>query len=286
MMMAGLAMIANTAMASNEKQVLPGNQYSYSLTSIVLTEAATADVTFEGTNSGNVTIYQADGITAFPGAGQSMLAAESSLGFQILYAATGTDANATDDSIKVEITYGGSPSSCSNIIRLSIDILPPPTYTLAIAVDIATTCQERTGTGDNLADARGDESNTITFTVTPEIANVPDGAEFTFDYDITLTDLSGSNIADIAIAPAVGTISNTQTSDGNTYNTGDDYLLTFTTTTGVTTEIITAALDDIASNASLTVDDGSTSQGSYAAASGGAQSVTTTISAVPTMGSF
>jgi hypothetical protein len=283
MMMAGLAMLANTAMAANETEVLPGNQYAYSLTNIELTEAATAVVEFEGTNSGAVTIYESDGVTTFP-ASLAMVASATSLGFEILYA-EGADDTATNDSIKVTITYGGTNSSCSNIIKYGIDILPPPTYTLAIAVDIAQTCQERTGTGQNLADARGTESNTITFTVTPTIDNIPNNADFTFTYDITLTDLTGHPIADIVIAPAVGTISNTQTSDGNTYNTGDDYLLTFTTTTGVDTEVITAALDDIATNATLSVDDGG-SGGSYTATSGGAQSVTTTISAVPTMGSF
>lgn len=292
MMMAGLALVAGTAMAVNEKQVLPGNTYSYSLTNIVLTEAATAEVDFVGDNSDNVTIYQAGTTTTFTDEAMSATA-DGTLKFDILYQTT-ADPSGVNDSIVVKITYNGDISStCENSIALAIDILPPPTYTLAIAVDRTSTCQERTGRGDNLADARGGETggdNIITFTVTPTIENIPTGADFTFTYNI-YADLP-SAINGISISPTVGTSTTPETKSTlvEDYTSGDyavvqSYELSFNTTTGVDSEEIDAVLNEITTTATLVVNDGSTTQATIYA-TGTTTTASTTIFAVPTMGGF
>lgn len=135
-----LAIMAGGAYAQNETDVLPGGTYTYNLTGVFSVNAATATVTYGGTGA---TVNQIGTTWAIPAN------TSSTVSFTIKY---GTQAvPATDGDITVVIT-DNTVGGCSNSIKLTIDVQPVPTYTLALTKDVDgyTECQARTGAGNNL----------------------------------------------------------------------------------------------------------------------------------------
>lgn len=266
-----MAIIAGGAFAQNETDVLPGGTYTYNLTGVYSANAATATVTYGGTGATVTQVGTTWAISA---------ATTSTVSFTIKY---GTQAvPATDGDITVVIT-DNTMGGCSNSIKLTIDVQPVPTYTLALTKEVSTfeECQERTGAGDNTPDAlgNGSESNTFTFTVTPVVTGVTGN----FDYSYTISLPTTSALTDFDIAgPTITAGKVTHTGATIATIAPDVFTVTFKTTTGVSAESILAQLT-IGAASTMIPEDG---DGTYEAASGGDLSQTVTVKAVPTIGSF
>jgi hypothetical protein len=285
MMMAGLALVAGTAMAVNEKTVYTGSTYSYELTGIASANAATTTVNYVDNASNDVTITETSGYSV------PSSSTNHTVAFTVAYGST-----AESGIITVEITDG--TSTCSNSIELHITVMPPPVYTLTISASETSTCQQGTGADDNLADKRGGETNTITYTITPVVENVISGVDYTYDFDFVLptnavfTTLTSSNGNVTTYPNGNVSVSGTGTGSGDQGESAVTIDVTFETVVGEQTQTITASLPDVTvtSNAALTIEDGSNSgAGTVIAgeiATGGNSSVDVNILAVPDMGSF
>jgi hypothetical protein len=281
-MMSMLALMANTAWAANEKTVYAGSTYDYSLTGIQTANDATANVTY---STGNVTITDPSSTWDID-AGSGI-----TLSFQAAFGATAVDGF-------FEVTIGDDVSLCSNTIQYHITVMPPPVYTLTISALPTSTCQNGSGAEDELADKRGGESNTITYTITPVVENVISGVDYTYVFDFVLPEnavfatLTSTNGNVTSYPDGNVSVSGTGTGSGDQSASAVTIEVTFETVVGAQTQTITASLPDVTdtANASLTIEDGSNSGAGTViaaeiAASGNA-SVDVDILAVPAMGSF
>lgn len=270
-----LALMANSVMAQNEKNVLGGGTYTYNLSGVLSANDATATVSYDG---GGETITQVGTSWDITGGTTSIVS------FTIEY---GTQASpAGDGDISVVIT--DDVSGCTNEILLTIDV-SVPIYTLSIAKDETgyLACQTRTGAGDNTPDALGDDSgtevNTFTFTVTPVITGVT--GNFNYSYTIDFPD--GSALDSYSIvdsdnnAVTDGVISYTDVSAVQE----DVYTVTFNTTTGAATQSLLSQISVGAASVLTAVNDGGGVYNSTMT-SGGSLSQTVTVNAVPTIGGF
>lgn len=272
-MLVTLVIVAGSAKAANETTVLPGGTYTYTLTGVSSVNAATAAVTYSGNNADIAELSSSYTIAA--GATNAVVT------FSVTYGTQTTPATSGD--ILVTITDG--TSHCSNSIKLSITVAPMPIYTLTIAAntDGYSECQARTGAGNNSADALGTEANTFTYTVTPNVSNVT--GTFTYSYKIDLPSNSTLNLFNNGGSGVTGYNATTGVvthTDVNTI-TPDVFTVTFKTTTGVATQILTATIDPASSN--LVPTDGG---GTYVStiATGGNSSQSINVNAVPTIGKF
>lgn len=273
LMMIALVIVAGSAMAANEKNVFPGGTYTYNLTGIGSVNAASTTVTYDG-----------DNVTITPVSGYAIAAntVNGTISFELFF-----DDSPLATSGKILVVIDDATSGCSNSIEYSITVLPMPSYTLSIAASIAETCQVRTGADDNLADARGTEDNSFTFTVTPVIANIPTGMEYTYSYDITLpsnavlTGFTNVTSAVTGYSPGEVTYTLTRTALADEYSP-DVFTVAFKTTTGAATQSIQASLP--LTNSTLVPNNGGT--GSYTATNGGNLSASVSVKAVPKIGSF
>jgi len=272
MTLVALVVMGGSANAANEKTVLPGGTYTYNLTGVYSVNAATAVVTY---SDANATVTQVGTTWAIAAA------TSSTVSFTVKYGTQSVPA--VDGDITVVIT-DDTPGGCSNTIKLTIDVQPLPTYTLALTKDETgyEECQERTGAGDNLADARGTETNTFTFTVTPVVTNVT--GDFDYSYTISLpsnavlTDFNNGSAAVPAYSGGVVTYT------GVSAVAVDVFTVTFTTTTGVATQTLPASITVGAASTLVPVDGGGTYEASTT--SGGSLTQSVTVKAVPTVGSF
>lgn len=284
MMMAGLALVAGTAMG----QVVPGQnnypykggKYSYTLDGIGLVSAGNATISGGGTGW---TFSNVNGVGA---------STEYTLGTNIAYN-LGADQTLTFDiefaddagvgTITVTVSDGGG---CPNFIEFLITPQDKPTIELAISVDITDDpmCQAKNSTPltDN-TDAVTDDGpheNTIIFTVTPVVDNVADGTDFQYSYDISIDDLAA--VFDVSggvysISPAVGSISRTA---NNSSLSVDTYTITFATKAG----IVAQSVDGTISSGSLTV---TTTSGSVNGdVTYGITTETVNIGSTPAIGNF
>lgn len=167
-MMLALVIVAGSAFAAPGDREHPylGGTYSYTLTGITLTGAATAVITYSGTAGG--IILPAD-VSLTAGAAQS-------LPFSVTYGATTGAGDLT-----VTITYNAA-GGCANHISLAIAPATRPTFTLAAITSAGNLCQVTTGTTNNVA-ASSSGSNTIDYTITPTSA----ASGYTYDYTLTLS---------------------------------------------------------------------------------------------------
>ncbi len=246
MMMAGLTLVAGTAMGQNASQVYPEGEYNYSLTGVSVTTANTtgAAITFSGFDT-------APTITNFdPSVGTSAAAVT----FTLTYA-TGETPD-TGNKIIVTITDGGT-SACTNYIEFAIEVLSPPTMTIAITGNTGGGCQNLNASPVNNTDAsQGADLNNVTYTV--EVSSSPSGLD-SYSYDFALSGM-GTTLSETVTAVTTHTDTFTSTEgDGGT---------------------ITAAI----SNATFTMD---------AANGGGTYDITVTsgneditINPLPTIGAF
>jgi hypothetical protein len=308
MMMAGLAMVVNTAMASNEQQVYPGGTYTYELNTIVVNTEGAATINFEGDDAESFTVTSASSFTptteeTTSGGGDASftaLAGSYDLVFDMKLDA-GAATSATSNLV-VTITDGDATNGCSNYINYAIEVLPLPTYELAVTVDVSgfDACQTRAGdpaSNDNAPDATtatDDESNTFTVTVTPTISGIISGSEYTYDYTLSVTDLSTA-LNSYGITSTDVTITDLSTLDGGEQYahttttapgslTADTFTITFNTTTGVAAQDVVSALTLGAGNADLTAAGGIVEQATLVGGNPGTQTVT--VGAVPSIGGF
>ena len=283
-MLLAMVVLASSAMATNEKTVYAGSDYDYVLTGVYSANAATASVAYS--TPAQVTITQSGTSYTVPAA------TSHNVGFNVDYGSS-----AASGVITVTVTDG--TSGCSNTIQLHITVMPPPVYTLTISVDQATTCQARTGAADELADAMGGETNTLTYTITPVVENVVTGItyEHTFDFQLPattalITDVTSTNANVTTYPDGTVTVSGTGTGSGDQGASAVTIEVTFGTVVGEATQTLTASLPDVTdtANASLTINDGSNAGvGTVIAAeiaSGGSASASTSVLAVPSMGAF
>ncbi len=285
MMIAGLALVATTAMAVNEKTVYAGSTYNYELTGVASANAATTAVSYADGASNDVTITETSGYSV------PASSTNHTVAFTVEY---GTSAES--GIITVEITDG--TSNCSNSIELHIVVMPPPVYTLSISATPTETCQNGTGADDNLADKRGGESNTITYTITPVVENIIEGVtyEYTFAFQLPVnavfTSLTSTNSNVDTYPNGRVTVSGTGIADVNQGESDVTIEVTFETMVGEQTQTITASLPDVTDtvNASLTINDGSNGgagtviAGKYPSPEDASFDVD--ILAIPDMGSF
>ena len=274
-MMIALVIVAGTAMANNEKNVLPGGTYTYTLQGVYSDNAATATVTY----------LTGTGVTITPIGTSYTIPARttSTVSFTVKY---GTQASpATTGKISVVIA---DVANCSNSIELNITVLPTPIYSLNLTKDVSTysDCQARTGVSDNAPDALGTgsgELNTFTYTVTPIVTNVT--GNFTYSYTISLPDnatLRSFNNGSGALLTAynAGVVTHT----GVSAVAPDVFTVTFNTTTGAAAQTLAAALTVGASSLLVPVDGGGTYQAIMT--SGGSLTQSVPVKAVPTIGTF
>lgn len=266
MILLALTMLVGKLKADNETQVMVGTSYTYTLRNVSSAVNATAVVDYSGDNetiTQNGTSYTIVGGTP------------TTVSFDILY---GSEASpATSGIITVTITNTGA-NACSNSIELDITVLPMPTYTLDLDISAVTECQARTGADNQLADARGTESNSFTYTVNPALTNIPTGATYTITYNISLP--TNLVLTSFNTAPAGGNISKTNSNS-------DTYTASFTTTTGAAQQTLTASLINITSQTiTVVTTDGKSSTYHATLAVGGQDSHTATIRPVPAIGRF
>lgn len=255
-----LTMFVGKVKAANETDVMIGGKYTYNLKDVYSTLAANASVSY----SGGATPVQV-------GTTWTILAnTNSTVSFEITYGSQATPA--TDGIITVTITN----ASCSNSIELDINVLPLPKFTLDLDISAYEACQERSGADNQKPDANETESNSFKFTVKPVLTDIPSGATYTYTYDITLP--TAGDLTAFTALPAGGSKSRTAVAD-------DEYTVTFTTTTGVAAQILTATLNNVITQ-TLTVTDQYGVVSVYTATLDGEDTQTATILPVPAIGTF
>lgn len=274
-MMLALVIVAGSAMANNEINVLPGGTYTYVLSGVSSANGATASVTY---STGIATITELSSSYTIVGG-----AATTTVSFSIKY---GTQTSPAISG-KITVTIKDNTSLCSNSTELNITVLALPTYTLAITKDETgySDCQARNGVSNNSADALGTnipaEKNTFKYTVTPTIANA--AGNFTYSYKINLPVGAVLNAFNDGSGAVTGYIGGIVTHTNVSSATPDVFTVTFNTTTGIPTQTLTAILDDTSSTL-VPINGGGTYVSSMT--SGGSLTQSVTVKAVPTIGKF
>ncbi len=236
-MMIALVIVAGTAMAQTGVKPYPGGTYTYSLSGIALQNNGTVAIAYSGADAIIITPKTGLGLTASP---FTIAQATTSLSFDVTYPLNSTTGIKT---FTVTITDGAT--TCSNFIKLAVEIQALPTLSLSIlASEAAPICQLKEANPlDNQASALTDGviGNTFTYTVTPVVTNVAASGLFDYEYNITLPTnsvLKGFNVAN-------GKISGTKvTYTGVTAVATDVFTVTFKTTTGKADQLLTATIVD------------------------------------------
>lgn len=276
LMMIALVIMAGKAMAAagDKFNPYPGGTYSYTLP-ITIANQSDATLTATGLTTGTSTLENISPSLT------NIATTVTQITFDIDFSDNATGICVVAFSITDEV------STCSNNIFVNITMAAKPTYTLAIVKNEAgfSSCQKRTGAADNAADALGDgsETNTFTFTVVPVFENLP----ATYDYTYVISLPNGGSLQGFSDGSSSvtgfsgGTVSRDETNVGDAHV----YTITFTTTTGISTETLTATLNLTGSNLTLPTSVGG---GVYAAtqAATGVLTQSVTVNAVPTIGQF
>lgn len=292
-MMAGLALVAGTAMALNDSIVYAGGTYSYQLNDIEVntTGQASFEFTDADSNTGRAIFGNFGG--GFTSGTPVTAATATASTFDITFNGGTTNPVAEGiGTLRVEILDGGS-NACSNFIEYQIRVMPPPTYDLIVeASESALICQTRNGAGNNTANALGDgsEENTFTFTVTPDFNNIIEGTDFTYSFSINIDEFSA--LTDFDITGPNGEIAygtNELYTFNGTYTTPytspeHTFTVTFKTTTGAAAQEILATLPLISGTDVLTVVGNVTEDADIA--NTGDDTATLTVGAVPSIGQF
>ena len=285
-LMLAMVFVASSAWAVNEATVFIGGTYTYNLRDVASAVNATAVVTWE--TDADVEINAIAPGFAIVGGDPSR-----TVSFTVKYGDVGE--TVSNGLIRVVITNDEAPT-CSNFITFPVTVLAAPTYALAITKDETDydACQVRAGDGLNntpqVTIATTDEPNTFTFTVTPVIANVPNGTVFDYSYDITLPVGTGLNEFEITSATAGITATGTVTHTGvtNASFAADIFTITFNTTTNLAAQTLTANLTSIITQ-KLVVYDGGTGPGgtnTYLATAGASTTQSVAVNPVPAIGTF
>jgi len=240
-MMLALVIVAGSAMAVVNSTVIQGGTYPYSINGIAVVGAGSyVEITYvNGGTISNVTQQTPTALTAHLTLPNTYMlpVGSTAINFNVLYSAS-----ATNGIIHVKITDG--VSLCTNEISLGITVTPAPTIDLAITASEDQYCQTTATVGDNTA-ASLNSPNTMTFTVSQEIANAP--ATYTWGYKITLPNVAlgtfkvMKGLVDVTSAVASG-----QTySDISAATTSETYTVTFNTTTGAIAKSLTGTLTEV-----------------------------------------
>jgi hypothetical protein len=222
-MMLALVIVAGTAMAANETSVLPGGTYTYTLKGVSSVNAATAVVTYTGTNATITELLSSYTIAA--------ATVNGTVTFKVLYGSQVLPSTSGD--IVVTITDG--TSSCSNSIKLGITVTPAPTIDLVMTATQDQYCQTTLTTTNNTA-ASSNSANTLTYTITKAVTSAP--TTYTWGYTISLPNdgLSSFVVKRNGVVTAPGAF--TGIASGAT----EVWTVEFVTTTNLAAKSITATL--------------------------------------------
>jgi hypothetical protein len=265
--MAGLALVAGTAMGQNENVVVAGGTYNYSLDGIYSVGAATATVSYGGTNA---TITEVGGSYTIP------TETSTTVDFEIQYAT-----NATSGIITVNVSDG----TCTNFIEYSITVTTPPSINLAVADAADYGCQDLAASpltdNTSAADDVAASSNSFTFDISASITDEP--VDFDATADIAVT--GGGDLSDLTVTYSgqgsyTGGASGTLTWDENDSGviTGT-FTVTFTTSTGFADQTVNLT----ASSVSVTENGGGADYDETATANNDDNVV---VNAMPSIGGF
>jgi hypothetical protein len=143
-----------------------------------------------------------------------------------------------------------------NFIEMDINPVALPSFAVSITTTTdASICQATTNTPANVTAASVGQTNTINYSVTPNVTNVLSGSTYTYTYTIDLTE-SGLDAYQIAFSSGTGNSSCTPSSSssfivsgsgtgvgtGTTELTPDAFTITFNTTTGIAPTTIPGAI--------------------------------------------
>lgn len=263
MIVFALAFMAGNVNAANEKNVLPGGTYTYTLKGIASVNAATATVDYTGNNE---TISQTSH-TITAGTTNGIIT------FTITYGSQSNPATNGD----ITVTIKDDVSECENSIKYGITVSAMPVINLAIAATEDQYCQAKTNTDDNTA-ASLNSPNTLTFTISKTVTNAP--ATYTWDYTITLPN-STDPLASFKVYRN-GTETAPGTFTGLASTATEVWTVEFVTTTGLSAQSVIATLSAVKLN------DTTGGGGVYneLAAALGDNSDTVTVKSMPSIGSF
>jgi hypothetical protein len=280
MMMLALVIVAGSAFGQvngGSQKPYAGSKHTYHLTgmSVNTTGSVLVDYTGNGETISKPRTNVASGDLAGAGPSYTFPSGQTEIYFDITYSTTVAGA---DGNITVTLTEGAT-GTCSNYIRLAIDVIDAPTLALDITTSNATVCQNVTNTNNNEAGSLG-MTTTFTLTVDPTWSTdaVSEGA--TYGFDLNLNDyLIGATAVTIIRASGDGTATPAIAVGGQIVITNATIAQTFTvsfTTTPSVSEGITATIDNynMASN------------GSSFTVTGSSDNVVTTIQYTPAIGSF
>lgn len=287
-MLLALVIMAGSAFAQGTyDKPYPGSSYNYNVSGMQFASDG-GNFTIASTMT-NVTFSNVMGVpgvytlgTAVPVANGTLFA----LTFNVAYAT-----NATDGTITVSAT--NITGNCTNIIFLTVDVQPLPTFAIAIAADKTDLCQTLDAAAlSNVAQSVG-QTTTVVFTVNPTITNVGTSSndDGTFTYTIDLRNgipALGSVGIPYAVAYTSGghtctpSVSAPFTVTGNIVDGGDPtndvFTVSFATTTGTTGP---TTIPGNITVASMTLTNGG---GNYADADGSTQAVI--VKSMPSIGTF
>ena len=298
MIMAGLAMVANTVKAQNENVVYGGGTYTYQLDGIK-TSGANGEINIEygGLTEEIImtsTIVSGDEPTWVIDAEAGSYTAS----FTIEFSEVVTQAT---DNLTVTITDLDGTKACSNYINYEITVMPIPTYTLALEASIEETCQVGAGdaaNNDNTPEYLGTdiEAEEVTFnvTVTPTISGIIPGTQYTYDYTLAIDNLTGTLLS-YGIDHSSFTIDLENLDEGDNFEhtltegvgspSADVFTITFNTTTGLAAQEIEAALEMTPGSAVLSSAFGGIDVNADVT-TGEDSDATITVGAVPSIGGF
>jgi len=224
-MLVTLVIVAGSAFAANETNVLPGGTYTYTLKGVSSVNKATAVVDYTGANETIAEIGNSFTINAGD--------VDKTVSFTIKYGSQ--TSLPTDGDIVVTITDG--TSTCANSIKLHITIEPIPTINLAMNATEDQYCQTTKNTNDNTA-ASLNSANALTFTISKTVDHAP--ATYTWGYTITLPNstnpLNSFVVKRNGVETAPGTFTNIPSDQT------DIWTVEFNTTTNLSAQSITATL--------------------------------------------
>lgn len=234
-MMLALVIVAGTAMAQTKTTPYAGGKYTYTISGLKVISDGTATIT---PSSASMVVSNIKDQASNTIALNAILTTTTALTFDVTYGAAMV---AGAQSITFELTDG---AGCKNNIHLNVIVQASPAIAFAISASETAICQNLNASpADNVAASIG-ATNTITFTVTPDVTNL--SSDYTYTYKVNL---SGTGLDTYSIVHtsgdgsySAGTVTGTKT--GGADPVADVFTVTFKTTTGIAPVTIPGAITD------------------------------------------
>jgi chitinase len=285
-MMLALVVMAGNAFATNEKTVVAGGSYNYSLTGVKVNTVSGSSLTISYSGTGATISAVTHGGTSMSNGGALPTSTSGTVTFSVLYDLV----TYSNGNIIVTVLDGGS-HGCTNSIRLAITITAVPTVDLAIT-DVADGCQNTGAAGDGTDAVSASTGNTFGYATTITMANIP--TDYSGTATITISGAASTSLTAIKInglaaavtgftyTPATD-LTGTLTWDENAVFTGGVASMTFNVTFTTTEGLGDVALIITASSVSVTENGGGHT---YNETGAGVNSQTTSVYAMPSIGAW